>query len=108
MSLKCMRPAYIPAFDPSVIVKAAMRGYPNPPKGRLVNWAQHICISPASSSTGAIGAISEIVASASNSQICTLSDSVHRTCELSLQQHNSVPSLSWIVTIAEAGVIMVN
>ena len=66
MSLKCMHPVYKPAFDPSVMLRAAMRGYPNPPMGRLVNWAQHICISPASSSTGAIGAISEIVASASN------------------------------------------
>ena len=61
-----MHPAYIPALIPSVRVSAATRGHPNPPVGRLVNWAQHICISPASSFTGAVGAISEIVASASN------------------------------------------
>ena len=59
-----MHPAYTPALRPSLRVRVATRGHPNPPMGRSVNWAQHICISPASSCTGVVGAISEIVASA--------------------------------------------
>ena len=66
-------PAYIPALSPSVRVSVAVRGHPNPPMGRSVNWAQHIRISPASSCTGAVGAISEIVASASCSKCKLLS-----------------------------------
>ena len=61
-----MHPGHIPALDPSIRLRVAMRGHPNPPMGRPVNWAQHICTSPASSFTGAIGAISETIASASN------------------------------------------
>ena len=61
-----MHPAYTPASSPSVRVRVAMRGHSNPPMGRSVSWAQHICTSPAPSFTGAVGAISEIVASANN------------------------------------------
>ena len=61
-----MHPAYTPALSPSVRVRVAVRGHPNPPMGRSLSWAQHICTSPAPSFTEAVGAISEIIASASN------------------------------------------
>ena len=53
----------IPALEPSTRVRVAMRGQPNPPEGRSVIRAQHICVTPTSSFTGAVGAISKIVAS---------------------------------------------
>ena len=71
-----MHPAYIPALSPSVRVSVAMRGHPNPPMGRSLSWAQHICIYPALSFTGAVRAISEIVASASNT-VSTLYSNLH-------------------------------
>ena len=59
-----MHPTYTPALGPSVRVRVAMRGHPNPPMGRSVSCAQHICVTRTSSFTGEVGAISEIVASA--------------------------------------------
>ena len=86
-----MHPAYTPALSSSLRVRVATRGHPNPPMGRSVNWAQHICISPASSCTGAVGGISEIVASAIKFHNMRIKNS---DLEFVLQLPTTIPSLS--------------
>ena len=65
----CIYTTYIPALVPLTRVRVATRGQPNPPEGRSVTWAQHICVTPTFSLTGTSGAISEIVASVGNSNL---------------------------------------